>query len=114
MKELMETFFDDNNLRHRLLLVVTHSAEKYIRDIHRAQEWITNESNKPRSLLSYFFNDVNLGQNSCKSRIHFTNFKNPKEEEDPGMYLTEVAGEGGPDLAPQKFLSSQKFRHLMG
>ena len=30
------------------------------------------------------------------------------------MYLTEVAGEGGPDLAPQKFLLSQKFRHLMG
>ena len=28
--------------------------------------------------------------------------------------LTEVAGESGPDLAPQKFLSSQKFRHLMG
>ena len=28
--------------------------------------------------------------------------------------LTELAGEGGPDLAPQKFLSSQKFRHLMG
>ena len=28
--------------------------------------------------------------------------------------LTEVAGEGGPDLAPQKFLSSQKFRYLMG
>ena len=27
--------------------------------------------------------------------------------------LTEVAGEGGPDLAPQKFLLSQKFRHLM-
>ena len=25
--------------------------------------------------------------------------------------LTEVAGEGGPDLAPQKFLLSQKFRH---
>ena len=73
---------------------MTHSAEKYIRDIHRAQEWITNESNKPRSLLSYFFNDVNLGQNSCKSRIHFTNFKNPKEEEDPGMYLivTSIPG----------------------
>ena len=30
------------------------------------------------------------------------------------FFLTEVAGEGGPDLAPQKFLSSQKFRHLMG
>ena len=30
------------------------------------------------------------------------------------MYLTEIAGEGGPDLAPQKFLLSQKFRHLMG
>ena len=30
------------------------------------------------------------------------------------LHLTEVAGEGGPDLAPQKFLSSQKFRHLMG
>ena len=27
--------------------------------------------------------------------------------------LTEVAGEGGPNLAPQKFLLSQKFRHLM-
>ena len=26
--------------------------------------------------------------------------------------LTEVAGEGGPDLAPQKFLLSQMFRHL--
>ena len=25
--------------------------------------------------------------------------------------LTEVAGEGGPDLTPQKFL--QQFRHLM-
>ena len=30
------------------------------------------------------------------------------------LLLTEVEGEGGPDLAPQKFLSSQKFRHLMG
>ena len=27
--------------------------------------------------------------------------------------LTEVAGEGGPNLAPQNFLLSQKFRHLM-
>ena len=27
--------------------------------------------------------------------------------------LTEVAGEVGPDLVPQKFLLSQKFRHLM-
>ena len=33
---------------------------------------------------------------------------------DQDLFLTEVAGEGGPDLAPQKFLSSQKFRHLMG
>ena len=29
------------------------------------------------------------------------------------LCLTEVAGEGGPHLAPQKFLLSQKFRHLM-
>ena len=29
-------------------------------------------------------------------------------------HLTEVAGEGGTDCAPQKFLLSQKFRHLMG
>ena len=29
-------------------------------------------------------------------------------------FLTEVAGEGGTNWAPQKFLSSQKFRHLMG
>ena len=27
--------------------------------------------------------------------------------------LTEVAGEGGPDLAPQKFLLSQKFRYFL-
>ena len=31
-----------------------------------------------------------------------------------GKNLTEVAGEGGTDCPPQKFLSSQKFRHLMG
>ena len=30
-----------------------------------------------------------------------------------GKVLTEVAGEGGIDWAPQKFLSSQQFRHLM-
>ena len=30
------------------------------------------------------------------------------------LILTEVAGEGGTDCPPQKFLSSQKFRHLMG
>ena len=30
------------------------------------------------------------------------------------LFLTEVAGEGGPDLAPENFLSSQKFRDLMG
>ena len=30
------------------------------------------------------------------------------------LALTEVAGEGGTDCLPQKFLSSQKFRHLMG
>ena len=29
------------------------------------------------------------------------------------LALTEVAGEGGPDLAPQKFLLSQQFRYLM-
>ena len=29
------------------------------------------------------------------------------------IILTEVAGEGGPDLAPQKFLLSQQFRYLM-
>ena len=29
------------------------------------------------------------------------------------IFLTEVAGEGGTDWAPQKFLSSQQFRHLM-
>ena len=29
------------------------------------------------------------------------------------LVLTEVAGEGGTDCPPQKFLSSQKFRHLM-
>ena len=29
------------------------------------------------------------------------------------LYLTEVAGEGAPDLAPQKFLLPQQFRYLM-
>ena len=28
-------------------------------------------------------------------------------------YLTEVAGEGGTDCPPQKFLLSQQFRYLM-
>ena len=32
--------------------------------------------------------------------------------EDPVQYLTEVAGEGGTNCPPQKFLSSQKFRPL--
>ena len=46
----------------------------------------------------------------CKKKVDlqfffFNNF---------GAHLTEVAGEGGTDCAPQKFLSSQKFRHLMG
>ena len=40
--------------------------------------------------------------------------KNVRERQNPPVILTEVAGEGGPDLAPQKFLLSQKFRHLMG
>ena len=31
----------------------------------------------------------------------------------PEIILTEVAGEGGPHLAPQKFLLSQQFRYLM-
>ena len=30
-----------------------------------------------------------------------------------GNVLTEVAGEGGPDLEPQNFLLSQQFRHFM-
>ena len=30
------------------------------------------------------------------------------------IVLTEVAGEGGTNWAPQKFLSSKKLRHLMG
>ena len=29
------------------------------------------------------------------------------------IFLTEVAGEGGTDWAPQKFLLSQQFRYLM-
>ena len=33
---------------------------------------------------------------------------------DTWILLTEVAGEGGTNCPPQKFLSSQKFRHLMG
>ena len=30
------------------------------------------------------------------------------------IFLTEVAGEGGTNCPLQKFLPSQKFRHLMG
>ena len=43
-----------------------------------------------------------------------SNYK--KEQQNPLKYcsnLTEVAGEGGPHLAPQKFLLSQQFRYLM-
>ena len=40
-------------------------------------------------------------------------FIGPSDINEIFFCLTEVAGEGGPDLAPQNFLSSQQFRHLM-
>ena len=40
--------------------------------------------------------------------------KNSQHYTQDDYTLTEVAGEGGTNWAPQKFLSSQKFRHLMG
>ena len=46
-----------------------------------------------------------------KTFVLFKFFIHPYKQ---NTYLTEVAGEGGPDLAPQKFLLCQKFRHLMG
>ena len=54
----------------------------------------------------YVFFLLSLPQ-KCYIKMHIC-------ECDPFFALTEVAGEGGPDLAPQKFLLSQKFRHLMG
>ena len=39
---------------------------------------------------------------------------NNQHKIDVFVHLTEVAGEGGIDWAPQKILSSQKVRHLMG
>ena len=38
---------------------------------------------------------------------------NNQHKIDVFVHLTEVAGEGGIDWAPQKILSSQQFRHLM-
>ena len=38
---------------------------------------------------------------------------NNQHKIDVFVHLTEVAGEGGIDWAPQKFLTSQQFRHLM-
>ena len=55
-------------------------------------------------LYSLFFN-------SCLSS--FCNNKIKCSCNNEKVKLTEVAGEGGADLAPQKFSLSQKFRHLM-
>ena len=47
--------------------------------------------------------------------MHYVYFLGPNHEKTvQENKLTEVAGEGGTNWAPQKFLSSQKFRHLMG
>ena len=50
-----------------------------------------------------------------KNQTEFINNKEDKLSTSMLMIiLTEVAGEGGTDCPPQKFLSSQKIRHLLG
>ena len=90
MKEIIETCFEKNSLRQRMVLIVTDATDKLIRNNLHAQEWISNESQKPYSPLNYFFNEINFGETfeSSRSRIHFINCKNPKEEEDSGIYCT--------------------------
>ena len=51
---------------------------------------------------------------SCISLVLQSNCVYTGRPYDDVSYLTEVAGEGGTNWAPQKFLLSQKFRHLMG
>ena len=86
MKEIVETFFQANNQRQRLILAVTNSTDKLINNSKFAQDWISNESVHPNSPLNYFLNDANPGENETisKSKIYFINCKNPEEEEEPG------------------------------
>ena len=94
MKEIVETFFQANNQRQRLILAVTNSTDKLIRNGKFAQDWISKESAHPNSPLNYFLNEAYPGENeiTSKSRIYFINCKNPEVEEEPGE-----------DFSPLKF-----------
>ena len=65
-----------------------------------------------KKLMKEIKSEPNLNKISAKKKKLPKNFNNHWKMK--LTVLTEVAGEGGPDLAPQKFLLSQKFRHLMG
>ena len=58
-----------------------------------------------------------IGQTVIFRELRFTKYKalaiNTEDNPSSSIPLTEVAGEGGPHLAPQKFLLSQQFRYLM-
>ena len=70
-----------------VLLIIQHEAQKWILSHHRVR------------YISHFL--------KCMIFIIYNTIPTTY------LYLTEIAGEGGPHLAPQKFLLSQKFRHLM-
>ena len=67
----------------------------------------------PRFDPTKTFQMVAVGFDGCGKKDSVTSHKVSLKDKFLNL-LTEVAGEGGPDLAPQKFLLSQKFRHLMG
>ena len=63
-------------------------------------------------ILGHLISKNQRPQFFCNSSGLFLKSRNDFRSNVAGC-LTEVAGEGGPHLAPQKFLLSQKFRHLM-
>ena len=56
------------------------------------------------NVIWIFFSHIGVGSVAVKCKKKKLHFE---------MYLTEVAGEGGTDCPPQKFLLSQQFRYLM-
>ena len=84
---------------------VINTYKKLIQKIYFSVFLVTSDGNDER------YQDVKATIDTIednKIKIEMTT------ESDNMFLLTEVAGEGGTDCPPQKFLSSQKFRHLMG
>ena len=87
------------------------------------REWKTTKISRVQShhqIIGYHFRTIYIYISNIYTYTYPLNYpvtKLIKKYKNSRNYftlgLTEVAGEGGPDLAPQKFLLSQQFRYLM-